>query len=78
VTGAPRPPSYPVGLCSLCRHHRVTGNRRGSRFWLCGRSADDARFRRYPALPVFACIGFEPGPPDPWSGLADGTDEGLD
>lgn len=52
-----------VGLCSVCRHVRVTGNRRGSRFHLCTRSVDDPRFRRYPPLPVLRCFGFEP--PDP-------------
>lgn len=50
-----------VGLCSVCAHSRVTGNRRGSIFWLCRLSADDARFRRYPRLPVARCPGFEPG-----------------
>lgn len=49
-----------VGLCSVCAHSRVTGNRRGSIFWLCRLSADDARFRRYPRLPVTRCRGFEP------------------
>ena len=49
-----------VGLCSVCVHSRVTGNRRGSIFWLCRLSADDARFRRYPRLPVARCPGFEP------------------
>ena len=52
-----------VGLCSVCAHSRVTGNRRGSIFWLCRRSTDDARFRRYPRLPVARCPGFEPAAP---------------
>ena len=47
------------GLCSDCMHARVIENRRGSRFWLCARSRFDPRFRRYPPLPVLACIGFE-------------------
>ena len=51
-----------VGLCSVCAHSRVTGNRRGSIFWLCRRSTDDARYRRYPRLPVARCAGFEPSP----------------
>jgi hypothetical protein len=34
---------------------------RGSRFWLCGRSADDPRFAKYPRLPVLQCAGFEAG-----------------
>lgn len=49
-----------VGLCSICRHARVTGNRRGSRFYLCSRSAEDPRFRRYPPLPVVRCFGYDP------------------
>jgi hypothetical protein len=57
--GAPHP-----GLCAGCRHHRWTGNRRGSSFLLCALSRVDARFPRYPQLPVFACAGFAPGEPD--------------
>lgn len=49
-----------IGLCSVCLHVRVTGNRRGSTFYLCGRAAQDPRFRRYPSLPVVRCDGFEP------------------
>ena len=59
-----------VGLCSVCRHHRVTGNRRGSQFHLCELSKVDARFRRYPPLPIMRCSGFEPADPDPWSGYS--------
>lgn len=50
-----------VGLCSICRHVRVTGNRRGSRFYLCGRSVHDPRWPRYPVLPVLRCTGYEAG-----------------
>jgi hypothetical protein len=32
---------------------------RGSRFVRCGRSDEDARFPRYPPLPVLRCAGFE-------------------
>jgi hypothetical protein len=35
---------------------------KGSVFWMCGRSRVDARFRKYPALPVLACPGFEQEP----------------
>lgn len=55
-----------VGLCSVCRHSRVTGNRRGSRFHMCRLAADDPTFRKYPPLPVLSCTGFEVAPPDPW------------
>jgi hypothetical protein len=49
-----------VGLCASCLHLRITGNRRGSQFFLCELSKTDARFRRYPPLPVLHCAGFEP------------------
>jgi hypothetical protein len=50
-----------VGLCGDCRWMRVVTNRRGSRFIRCGRADTDARFVRYPPLPVLHCIGYEPG-----------------
>ncbi len=55
---APKPP----GLCERCRWARVVRTPR-SVFWLCARSRDDARFERYPRLPVLRCDGFEPLPP---------------
>jgi hypothetical protein len=48
------------GLCGTCRYSRVVETRRGSTFRLCERSATDARFPRYPSLPVLACVGYEP------------------
>lgn len=54
-----------AGLCGICRHVKVTGNRRGSLFYLCTRSTTDPSFPRYPGLPVLACRGFEPQPPSP-------------
>jgi hypothetical protein len=50
-----------VGLCAQCVHARRVGSARGSSFWLCGRSANDPRYARYPRLPVVACPGFERG-----------------
>jgi hypothetical protein len=49
-----------VGLCSVCRYARVTGNRRGSVFYLCSRAEQDSRLRRYPPLPVLGCPAFQP------------------
>lgn len=63
-----------VGLCSICRHVRIIGNRRGSRFYLCGRSATDPRFRRYPPLPVLRCFGYEPGEVEESAGSEDAPD----
>jgi len=48
-----------VGLCAGCRHARAVETPR-SRFWLCGLSATDSRFARYPRLPVLECPGYEP------------------
>lgn len=55
------PPSRPdwPGLCSTCRHaHRIDTAR--STFWRCRLSETDARFARYPALPVISCAGHAP------------------
>ena len=49
-----------AGLCGSCTWARLVGSARGSRFLRCGRSDDDARYARYPALPVRACPGYEP------------------
>jgi uncharacterized protein YciI len=48
-----------VGLCLTCRWKRVVENRRGSVFLRCARSDVDARFARYPVLPVRSCPGYE-------------------
>jgi hypothetical protein len=42
--------------------HRIE-SARGSTFWRCRLSETDARFPRYPALPVLACTGHEPMEP---------------
>jgi hypothetical protein len=52
-----------VGLCTSCLHARVLRGAGGSSFWRCGRADGDARFRRYPPLPVRACDGHERGEP---------------
>jgi uncharacterized protein YciI len=38
---------------------RPTGNRRGSLFFRCLRADHDARFLKYPPLPVRSCPGYE-------------------
>jgi hypothetical protein len=48
-----------VGLCSDCRFMRRIESDRGSIFHLCERSATDARFPKYPRLPVLQCAGYE-------------------
>jgi hypothetical protein len=52
-----------VGLCSACRHAVRQEGARGSVFWRCLRAEEDARYRRYPPLPVRVCPGHEPPPP---------------
>jgi GNAT superfamily N-acetyltransferase len=48
-----------VGLCARCRHCRAIVSDRGSAFYRCGRSDVDARFPRFPRLPVHVCAGFD-------------------
>lgn len=48
------------GLCARCRHRIEQRSARGSRFTRCARADSDARFVRYPPLPVRACEGFAP------------------
>ena len=49
-----------VGLCAQCRHADVVRSAR-STFYRCRLSFTDARFPKYPALPVLECAGFESG-----------------
>ena len=51
-------PSAPAGLCARCVHARVVTSGKGSTFLLCGKSATDPRFAKYPRLPVLRCAGF--------------------
>jgi hypothetical protein len=53
-----------TGLCVSCLHARRIHSAKGSTFLLCGRSATDARFPKYPPLPVVRCAGYEPAPPE--------------
>ncbi|MCC6388254.1 MAG: hypothetical protein IT302_12845 [Dehalococcoidia bacterium] len=52
-------PGPRIGLCAACTHARTVRSARGSTFWLCALAAADPRFRKYPALPVLRCEGFE-------------------
>ena len=51
--------AVPPGLCATCEHLRLLASRR-SVFVRCGLAAVDARFPRYPGLPVVACPGYRP------------------
>lgn len=48
------------GLCGSCVHVKRIESRKGSVFHMCLRSKTDPRFRQYPPIPVFSCIGYEP------------------
>jgi hypothetical protein len=48
-----------AGLCASCRHVEIVTSARRSTFYLCRLSGTDARFPKYPALPVRACAGYE-------------------
>lgn len=54
--GQARGPS--PGLCGSCVHVQRVTSSRGSTFYLCRLSVTDARFPRYPPLPVHACAGY--------------------
>jgi len=49
-----------VGLCADCRHSKEVVSGKGSRFFYCRRWETDARYAKYPALPVRRCGGYEP------------------
>ncbi|NOT55360.1 MAG: hypothetical protein HOP18_12200 [Deltaproteobacteria bacterium] len=49
-----------VGLCATCHHKREIVSGKGSRFLYCVRAETDARYRKYPPLPVLRCPGYEP------------------
>jgi hypothetical protein len=49
----------PPGLCADCVHRRLVASKR-SVFLLCGLAETDARFPRYPPLPVVECGGYRP------------------
>lgn len=51
-----------AGLCATCVHARRVASARGSVFMLCGRSATDRRFPKYPRLPVVRCAGYQQAP----------------
>jgi hypothetical protein len=56
---AQKPEADRVGLCAHCKHVRRITSDRGSRFYLCRRSATDPSFPKYPRLPVVQCRGYE-------------------
>lgn len=62
MTRAPDAAAFPpdAGLCATCAHARLVRSSRGSVFVRCALSREDARFPRYPPLPVVRCAGHRP------------------
>ena len=52
-----------VGLCADCEHCRIVKSER-STFYLCQRALVEPGYRKYPALPVLRCPGYEKAPDD--------------
>ena len=48
-----------AGLCGDCMHARSVKSDRGSTFLFCELSARDAKFPKYPRLPVLSCEGYQ-------------------
>ena len=63
VTSLPFPEAD-AGLCATCTHARVVKGAR-SLFVRCARSDSEARFPRYPPLPVDECDGYDPAATGP-------------
>jgi hypothetical protein len=63
------------GLCGACVNARILETRRGSTFYRCAVSDVDARFPRYPRLPVLRCSAHVPGVPSK-TGDGDGVETG--
>jgi hypothetical protein len=47
-----------AGLCGRCSHALLRPTRRGTVYLRCGLAASDARFAKYPRLPVLSCDGY--------------------
>jgi hypothetical protein len=58
------PQRPPAGLCDTCRHQKLIHTTRGSTFSMCERAKTDARFAKYPRIPVERCPGYERRPED--------------
>jgi hypothetical protein len=53
------PGNLSVGLCATCIWARRVESDRGSVFLRCELALRDARFPKYPRLPVRQCAGYE-------------------
>lgn len=48
-----------VGLCAGCRHVKALQTKIGAAIYQCKLAAKDSRYRKFPMLPMVACVGFE-------------------
>ncbi len=48
-----------IGLCGDCHYTRQLVSGKGSQFFYCTRAETDARYTKYPRLPVTSCIGYQ-------------------
>lgn len=51
-----------AGLCGSCRQAVLRPTRRDTVYLRCGLAATDARYAKYPRLPVVTCDGYLPEP----------------
>ena len=51
-----------AGLCGSCRHAVLRPTRRGTVYLRCALAGPDARYPKYPLLPVIRCDGYLPEP----------------
>jgi hypothetical protein len=47
-----------AGLCDTCQHQKLIKSGRGSVFSMCLLHRTDARFPKYPRIPVERCPGY--------------------
>ena len=47
-----------IGLCSDCVHAKRLNTKGGSVIFLCGLSAGNPAFAKFPLLPVTTCAGY--------------------
>jgi hypothetical protein len=52
-------PTAEPGLCASCANVKRVESARGSVFYRCMLADRDARFAKYPNLPVLNCAGYE-------------------
>jgi hypothetical protein len=51
-----------AGLCGGCRHAVLRPTRRDTVYLRCALAGTDARYAKYPRLPVIKCDGYLPEP----------------